>query len=61
MKLQIEEVMDALSLTRERVRVWVCAPLPDLSRLALRIRPQPPARSYFGSLDECGRRDRRRG
>jgi hypothetical protein len=21
--------MDALSLTRERVRVWVCAPLPD--------------------------------
>ena len=24
-----EDLLDALSLTRERVRVWVCAPLQD--------------------------------
>jgi hypothetical protein len=29
MKLPNEELMDALSLTRERVRVWVSAPLRD--------------------------------
>jgi len=28
MKLPREDLMDALSLTRERVRVWVYAPLP---------------------------------
>jgi hypothetical protein len=29
MKLPSEDLVDALSLTRERVRVWVSAPLPD--------------------------------
>jgi len=29
MKLPREDLMDALSLARERVRVWVYAPLPD--------------------------------